>query len=115
MAPQCHRTKDLTMACEHRDNQQTEVVQQPESPETELAQKIAHYHDKHASYLPFAIFVTLFCALGAIGIFMVCSENKRLAQGDLAGAERAHKAAKLCCWLGLFLGLLSAPVAFFIL
>ena len=75
----------------------------------EKARTLALYHSTHASYLPFAIIVTLFCCipLGIIAIIMACIEANCLARGDIIGAERAHGSAQLWCWLAVGAGLLS--------
>jgi len=61
------------------------------------------------NYLVQAILVTICCcpAFGIIGIIFAAQVNAKIAQGDIEGARRSSDQAKLWCWLGFGLGLVS--------
>jgi hypothetical protein len=59
------------------------------------------------NYLVQSILVTLFCCLplGIPAIVFASQVNGKLQSGDIAGAQKASKNAKLFCWLSFGLGL----------
>lgn len=61
------------------------------------------------NYLVQSVLVTLCCCLplGVIAIVNSAQVDSRLAAGDIAGAQRASKNAKMFAWLGVIGGMLA--------
>jgi hypothetical protein len=62
-----------------------------------------------SSYLVPSILVTIFCCLppGIVAIVYAAQVNSRLDGGDVPGAERASRSAKVWCWVSFGIGLLG--------
>lgn len=61
------------------------------------------------NYLVQSVLVTLCCCLplGVVAIVNSAQVDSRLAAGDIAGAQRASKNAKMFSWLGVLGGILT--------
>jgi Interferon-induced transmembrane protein/zinc-ribbon domain len=61
------------------------------------------------NYLVQSVLVTLCCCLplGVVAIVNSAQVDSRIAAGDIAGAQRASKNAKLFAWLGVAGGIVS--------
>jgi hypothetical protein len=61
------------------------------------------------TYLAQAILITLFCCMpfGIVAIVYAAQVGSKLAAGDYAGAQAASGSAKMWCWIGFGLGLIS--------
>ncbi len=55
------------------------------------------------NYLVFAVLATVFCCLptGIVAIVYAAQVNGKLQAGDLAGAQKASKSAKIWCWISV--------------
>lgn len=61
------------------------------------------------NYLVQSVLVTLCCCLplGVVAIVNSAQVDSRLAAGDIAGAQRASKNARMFAWLGVLGGILT--------
>jgi type IV pilus assembly protein PilA len=58
---------------------------------------------KVSNYLVFAVLATLFCCLptGIVAIAFAAQVNGKLQAGDLEGAQKASRIAKIWCWISV--------------
>jgi hypothetical protein len=71
---------------------------------------------KIESYLVWSILATLFCCLpfGIVSIVYASGVDNKVAMGDIAGAERASKNAKMWAWISFGCGLAVYVILFII-
>lgn len=79
------------------------------------AAKTAQPAEEIPNYLVQAILVTVFCflPLGIVAIVFAAQVNTRVAAGDIEGAKKSSKNAKMWCWISFGTGILvTITIAF---